>query len=166
MTAQFREILLYKGERLGMAENPLRPYLVSRIDIEFVSNSTACWRGYVGRWEVIDDKLYLVNLSANLGDEKVGIDYLFPGQTKVFADWYSGEIRIPTGKMLEYVHMGYASIFEKDLFLVFVNGQLVNQYEVDKREVYNKRMVEEAKQEQKNSIEQRKKRWWRRLFGK
>lgn len=159
MTAQFREILLYKGERLGMAENPLRPYLDSRIDIEFVSNSTACWRGYVGRWEVIDDKLYLVNLSANLGDEKVGIDYLFPGQTKVFADWYSGEIRIPTGKMQEYVHMGYASIFEKDLFLVFVNGQLVNQYEIDNREAYSKELTKTEREITKNRS------WWRKLLS-
>lgn len=162
MTAQFREILIYNGERLGMAANPLRPYLDSRKDIEFVSNSTACWRGYVGRWKIIDDKLFLVNLSANLGDEKVGLDYLFPGEKKVFADWYSGEIRIPTGEMIEYVHMGYASIFEKDIFLVFVNGQLVNQYEVDNREAYNKQTEERAKIEQENA---KNRSWWRKILG-
>jgi hypothetical protein len=35
---------------------------------------------------------------------------------------YSGTIRIPQGKQLEYVHMGYGSTFERDLFLDLERG--------------------------------------------
>ena len=36
MTAQAREILLYKGEEFGMAAQPLYQYLKARSDIKFV----------------------------------------------------------------------------------------------------------------------------------
>lgn len=49
--------------------------------------------------------------------KKVGIGYLFPDKKRVLAEWFSGEIRIPHGEMIEYVHQGYASLYEKELFL-------------------------------------------------
>ena len=89
----------------------------------------------MGKWKIKDDKLYLVNLKANLDYKtKVGLDYLFPGKKEVFAEWFTGEIRIPTGEMLTYVHMGYASVYEKDIFLQFENGRLINKRIVDNRE--------------------------------
>ena len=44
---------------------------------------------------------------------------------RVFAHWYSGTIRIPQGKQLQYVHMGYGSTFERDLFLEIERGVIV-----------------------------------------
>lgn len=48
-----------------------------------------------------------------------------------------GEIRIRQGEMLEYVHMGYESVFEKDLYLKFENGVLVDERVVDNRSKHN-----------------------------
>ena len=45
---------------------------------------------------------------------------------RVFAHWYSGTIRIPQGKQLEYVHMGYGSTFERDLLLDLERGVVKN----------------------------------------
>lgn len=54
------------------------------------------------------------------------LETVFPGYPdRVFAHWYSGEIRVPQGKLLEYVHGGFASTYEKDIFLIFKNGVLV-----------------------------------------
>ena len=64
------------------------------------------------------------------------MDYLFPGQEKVFADWYSGEIRVPQGKLLEYIHLGFASVYEKDLFLKIEAGQVVGKREIDNTAPY------------------------------
>ena len=51
---------------------------------------------------------------------------MFPGYPeRVFAHWYSGRIRVPRGKLLKYVHAGYASIYERDLLLDFERGVLV-----------------------------------------
>jgi hypothetical protein len=44
----------------------------------------------------------------------------------VFAHWYTGVISIPQGKVTQYVHMGYASRYERDLFLAVENGIVVD----------------------------------------
>lgn len=130
MTAQIGERLRYKGKVYEMATEPLEAYLQTRHDIAFIMHSTACWRGYYGKWKISYGKLYLIGLKAYLeGYEEVGLDYLFPNQKEVFANWFTGEIRIPQGALLEYIHIGYASIYERNLFLVFKDGILLDQYE-------------------------------------
>ena len=130
MTAQFREQLTYKGEQYSMATEPLSEYL-EKNNIEFVFSSTACWRGYIGSWSIENDRLYLTDLKATIENyEEVGIEYLFPDSQKVFDEWFSGEIRIPYGELLEYIHMGYDSIYEKELFLTIKDGVVVDQCEI------------------------------------
>ena len=63
--------------------------------------------------------------------EEITLQTLFPGQEKVFAYWVSGHIRVPEGEMLNYVHMGYDSVYEKNLFLNFQNGILTGKTLVD-----------------------------------
>ena len=41
---------------------------------------------------------------------------LFPGQSEVFASWVNGKLKIQSGELLEYVHMGYESVFEGDIY--------------------------------------------------
>ena len=140
MTAQLKEILLYKGEKVGMATEPLAPYLQNIKDVNFLSRSTACWRGYFGTWELRDKKLFIIALKACTDEYRnyeVDLNYLFPGKNEIFADWFSGEIRIPQGEMLQYVHMGYQSIFEKDLMLKFKKGVLIDERVIDKVEQMN-----------------------------
>ena len=40
----------------------------------FQAPSTALWRGYVGSWEIVDDRLYLVELERNSGKRDGGHD--------------------------------------------------------------------------------------------
>ena len=120
MTAQIGEKLTYEGREVSMCTNPLGDYFaLGGANPGFESNCTALWRGYVGSWEIVDGRLYLVGLNGTLksGDE-ASVATIFPGfAERVFAHWYSGTIRIPEGKLLEYVHMGYASTYERDLCL-------------------------------------------------
>lgn len=158
MTAQAHERLIFKGDEISMAAEPLNQYLQNRNDIKFTSPSTACWRGYYGQWEIKDNKLFLIELKAYVEEyREVGLNYLFPGQKEVFANWFNGEIRIPQGEMLEYVHMGYASMYESDLFLVFENGILVNQYEVDNEEEYQNRLKQREQEERERPAKEAKK---------
>jgi len=128
MTAQVTEVLHYKGEQLSMRTEPLSDYFAQMgLNPQFQRSSTACWRRYVGRWEILLDRLYLVGLSATYVDgTAVTLDSLFPGfEDRVFAHWYTGVINIPQGKMTQYVHMGYASRYERELFLAIENGIVV-----------------------------------------
>lgn len=129
MTAQIAETLHYQGEDLPMCTNPLGAYFaMGGFNPPFESNCTALWRGYVGRWEIVDGRLYLVELSGTLEDgTEASVATIFPDfPDRVFAHWYSGTIRIPQGKQLEYVHMGYGSTFERDLLLEVERGVLKN----------------------------------------
>ncbi len=128
MTAQIAERLLYQGETVSMCTTPLSSYFaMGGVAPEFESSCTALWRGYVGSWEIAESRLYLVGLSGLFEDEaQMSLATIFPEfPERVFAHWYSGTIRIPQGKLLEYVHMGYGSTYERDLFLDVERGVVV-----------------------------------------
>ena len=130
------ETIFIDGKKHYMASEPFEQYLLSiALAPEFYPPNTACWRGYTGTWKIEDDKLYLVNLNGYIKTpekEYQGIDmnYFFPDQKIVFADWFSGELRIPEGKMVQYIHMGYESLYEKDLILDITNGKVINRTEL------------------------------------
>jgi hypothetical protein len=57
--------------------------------------------------------------------EEASLATVFPDfPDRVFAHWYTGTVRIPQGKILQYVHMGYGSTFERDLMLEIERGVL------------------------------------------
>ena len=90
----------------------------------FQANCTALWRGYVGGWEIVAGRLYLVKLTGTLVDgSEACLETLFPGfSERVFAHWYTGTLRIPRGQRLLYRHSGYASVYERDEMLEFEQG--------------------------------------------
>lgn len=128
MTAQMHEIIRYKEENLSMASTPFDPYLKAK-DIQLTPPHTACWRGYFGKWEIKDNQLFLTELTAFLNEvgEEVDLNYFFPSQNEVFADWFTGTLRIPSGEELEYVHMGFESIYERNILLEIKDGILVGE---------------------------------------
>jgi len=133
MTAQAAEILHYKGRELALCAEPLDLYLENN-NIRFDSGtmSTACWRGYIGEWLIENRRLYLIGIT-DLDDRPIALSQIFPDNPKrVFAHWVTDELRCPEGKLLNYIHMGYASIHERDLFLEFRQGELIAE-----RLVYN-----------------------------
>ena len=85
-------------------------------------------RGYIGTWEIRNKKLYLASLVGFIeNNEQVDLNYLFPNKTEVFANWFSGDIRIPEGELLEKINLGYESVFEKDRILIFNEGILISE---------------------------------------
>ena len=142
MTAQMTEHLIYKGEKLSLCEEPLRNYLETiRKDFKFQAPSTALWRGYIGTWSIENGRLYLIKLRGFVSEseerEEVTLKDLFPDfPDGVFAHWYTGEMRCPKGGLIDYVHGGYASTYEQDLFI-----------NVEKGVVLSERVVENGKAE-------------------
>jgi hypothetical protein len=56
------------------------------------------------------------------------LDKLFPDQPQpVLAKWYSGILIMPRGKLVQYVHMGYESRFERYLIMDIQEGVVVKQ---------------------------------------
>ena len=139
-TAQRGDLLLLDGKKYTIFTNPLEPYLERHRDRlpETTVVSTGLWRGYVATWEVKDGHLLLVDV-AMLKSVKSGekdwstelssvMPQMFPGEKAVAADWFSGHIIIPNGKLVRYVHMGYASIYKRYIMLRVEKGVLIRKW--------------------------------------
>lgn len=141
MTAQVHENVIIDGEATTMTTCPPLPPGHPRIlfaeptemfrpkaGVPSVVFSTACWRGYIGTWELKDGRLYLSDLQGRcemIGDEPIP------------ADWVSGWISVPRGELLEYVHMGFESVYEEELRVRFEDG-----VEVERRIIVNGRKAD------------------------
>jgi hypothetical protein len=113
--------------------------------------NTACWRGYVGKWEIKDNKLFLVDITIHsLEKELSNIGYIFKENKEIFASWFTGQLVLPQGEMLEYVHAGYESVFEKELLLKIENGVFIESEIVDNREKPKAELSQDEKERVKD----------------
>ncbi len=133
-TAQQPDVIVIDEVSHPLNTNPLEPYLatLSERPKGLEARSTALWRGYVATWTLQAGKLWLQALGAE-HHEKIGKQYqrreidlwdvVFPDSpAPVAADWYTGALIIPDGKLVEYVHMGYGSTHERYIVIIIRNG--------------------------------------------
>ena len=133
MTAQVQEDLILNGKKTSMTFCPPLPEndpRIVEIPLEKIKGdgiilSTACWRQYIGTWEIKDGRFYLVGIKGKfkLAEDKA-----------LFADWFSGTLIVPEGKILEYVHMGFDSVFERETHIKIENGVVVDTVVIDNKE--------------------------------
>ena len=137
MTAQVHEKLILNGKKTSMnfcPPIPSDPNIVKLLSkeeyqkaydagkIEQITHSTACWRGYIGTWEIKDGKFYLKDLNGAVKLAKKG---------PIFASWFTGVLRVPQGEMLQYVHMGFATRYEKELRIKIEEGIVTDESVID-----------------------------------
>lgn len=138
-TAQFSELIrIDGGEEEALTALPLDPYLHVPTNYDLFKHQvrqdgycTALWRNYVGHWAIQNRQLYLTKLETGACSKEttkdISLTALFPNRSQpILADWYSGDLVLPQGKMLKYVHMGYASRYEKYLIVKVVEGKVVS----------------------------------------
>ena len=149
MTAQVSEALRLRGELLRMFTTPLDTLPPERRR-NFMPTHSANWRGYRCLWEIRDDCLWLVDIEGSICtaaadptalEQSCGGHHQRPCQVHearvsdfsggadgpVLADWYTGELKVPQGKFVEYIHMGFASRYERYLTLTIVDGRLTSE---------------------------------------
>lgn len=117
------------------------------------------WRGYIATWEIAAGKLWLRKVDVTYaketkedleqsvrretafpGEEEVPtrdhevrrnvIPRLFPDPRNVVASWYTGTLILPKGKMIEYVHMGYGSSYERYTVIWVRAGDVTRQIDL------------------------------------
>ncbi|MNI37768.1 hypothetical protein D3C73_918820 [compost metagenome] len=141
MTAQTPEEFIYKGKRYqGLYAEPLDQYLQTQ-NIEFQPIASNCWRGYSGLWVISDNKLFLTHFSGAIRiyqieknefspelcyeTKSISLNHLFPNQQNVFAEWFSGEIRLV--QRVKLTGEDYCdTVYKKVIHLTFERGILVN----------------------------------------
>lgn len=144
MTAQLRDTLEHAGNTMGMTSLPLSTYWRMNGSRQaddatnarhFADMGTFCWRRYTAQWRIEQEHLYLVQINATYKDgTPVALEDFFPGYPeRVFAHWFSGELRCPRGELLEYVHAGFASRYAETLVFTVERGVVKGQHCIDNR---------------------------------
>ncbi|MEN8123269.1 MAG: hypothetical protein ABFS35_23230, partial [Bacteroidota bacterium] len=100
LTAQYPDKIKYNGIEYSLNTNPLEPYFEKNPEKRPQSYSTALWRGYVGHFEIIENQLFVTDITIPSHytdpDGKTKIKSIsiykriFPENDKVKIDWYSG----------------------------------------------------------------------------
>ena len=125
MTTQAPERLRYNETEIALYGTPLCSYFAAGGPRpNFSRTSTMLWRGYVATWEILNNRLYLVDIKADVvGEGAATLETMFPGYPdRVFAHWYSGELRSSFGECLKRVNMGFGSTYAYDLLFDVVCG--------------------------------------------
>ncbi len=122
MTAQTAEHLIFQGDTLRLCTEPLSHLLNTQaLPTEIAPGGSLLWRGYCGTWAIEGDRLYLKRLETQNNElefEELPFESFFPGYLDgVFAHWFTGELRCPRGECMEFVNVGFSSVYEQDLFI-------------------------------------------------
>ena len=90
---QLPEIIYIDGLLHTLYTTPLLPWL-RQLDAspDFDRRTPQCERGYIGRWKIEDDTLWLTGLYAWRQGKYTGLSDLFGDHTEVAADWFSGPL--------------------------------------------------------------------------
>jgi hypothetical protein len=142
-TAQAPDLLLLRGTEYSILTNPLEPFLTmhpeKRPSSEIIS--TGSWRGYLATWAIQNGRFNLIKIEVlarkKTDDDSFDTEYVdatatvFPGQKTVFAEWFTGHVIIPSGKRVEYVHMGYGSTYKKYRLLRVERGVVMKEWRLN-----------------------------------
>jgi hypothetical protein len=126
LSAQIYDRIIYEGVNYQFAATPLEDYFTVNPDLRplFRTFDTSCMRGYVAQWEVRGSRLYLVGMEMKCKTEST-YESIFPDAGGgLLADWVSGGLSCPYGKIMKYDHAGFERKHDHELILSFANGVL------------------------------------------
>ena len=118
MTTQVKERIIIDREKYPLLNALSLPEDETKIKQKEgpISTRSSCWRGYVGTWEIKDDKLYLIDFSSGKYDVLVNLPIL--------ADWISGTAKVATGEVKASSSWDIET-YETETHLTFENGLVV-----------------------------------------
>lgn len=132
-TAQYPDKIYFEGKQYSLHSNPMEDYFEKYPDKKPKSGivSSALWRGYVATFEILDEELYLKDIEIMVSNPDKKYDYIFqsvieqvvPKGERLKIDWFTGLLVLPDGKLVNYVHMGYGSTYEKYVLLEIAAGE-------------------------------------------
>jgi hypothetical protein len=141
-TAQFPDTLFIEGKALDLFSQPLAALESSEPKTwralqrwRPAHDCSAAWFGFTAQWRIEDDRLLLIAIASDPCSDaprSVPLKRVFGrkrGASPVFAEWFTGVLRVPQGRLVEYIHAGFASRYERNLMLQIERGQVLRQWE-------------------------------------
>jgi hypothetical protein len=137
--AQTPEKLRFDGMEEQLMATPLESFWTEQNPKpeSLSQTSLACWRGYVGTWELIDKKLYLIKLERHEirpkdetfveHTEILPLEKIVGQEGPVPATWFSGVLRVARGEVITQVNAGFASVYDEDVYFIVEKGIITAQ---------------------------------------
>jgi hypothetical protein len=126
--------------------NPLEMYLTIHPDRRMHGDvrSSALWREYIATFRIDDNALYIVDVVVLKGNEKSNGEHetisesafkkTFGSEKPCKYEEYSGLLVIPTGELVQYIHMGYASLYSNYKIVFMKNGKVLKEENLSDKE--------------------------------
>ena len=144
-TAQYPDKIFYEGKEYMLHSNPMEAYFQKFPDKKPSGGiiSSALWRGYVATFEITDGVLRLKDIEIRVDKSgsksfdpewKSVIETIVPKGEVLKIDWFTGLLVLPHGEVVNYVHMGYGSTYEKYVLLEITKGILGRSKRFDYKE--------------------------------
>ncbi len=140
-TAQAPDYLLYQGKKYRLHVNPLEELFVENEGLrpETGITSSGNWRGYIATFSINKNSLVVSDITIENPDPNKKHSYLtesvisnvFPKEPDRKMDWFSGLLVVPLGERIGYVHLSYASQYERYLLIRIKNGLVKESDELD-----------------------------------
>jgi len=121
-TSQIPEQMVYERESFGMYSAPLDAYLGDPSTLprhlRDKPSPTDCHRGYIASWKIDSGRLYLLSIVLGYERDKeiplseIRTNWVSP----VFAEWFSGHIRLGRGDLV-MGGMGFSEIRSEEILL-------------------------------------------------
>lgn len=137
-TSQAPDVLKADGKTYSIFTNPLGPWLAAnpnklpKADVI----SSGLWRGYIATFAIRNDHLYVddVVIPKSVDEYRSVMKELFGDSEPHLAQWYTGRLIVPTGKLVNYVHMGYASTYSSYMVVTVVKGAIRDKQDMDQEQ--------------------------------
>ncbi len=122
-TIQQPDFIWHNGQKYKLSTYPLNAYLrlfpEKEVVVEHDAYSTNLWRGYIATFELVGDELFVKDVIVQLSSEELKekglyrknysyydgfksvLRVLFPEGTSLKADWYSGILVCPYGRIVK-----------------------------------------------------------------
>jgi len=132
-TPQISDEIILDGNKLQLVRSPFLALMKER-DIykdlhPFLKGGcTASILGFKAKWEIVENKLFLLSLVANPCSvpKEVPLSTFFQQENgPVFAYWYSGPLQIPSGPMIDME----LQRFESYIVLMVQRGKVISREE-------------------------------------
>lgn len=144
-TAQRPDYLIIENDTLKLHCNPLEGYFEKNpLPQDLRVFNSGLWRSYIAFFKIINNRLVVENLyqPQYLENEK-GEHYekLISIYNKVFGEnlnfdcnFYNGVLICPRGELIEYVHMGYSSVYENYSLFEIKEGNYIKEQHLTNQE--------------------------------
>jgi len=137
MSFQRSDTVYFGSERFTTQEYPFDQYIpqIPKGEMFRIELNSGNYKGYMAEWKIDDNKLYLTKLTIpkvleyveethlfKVVEQKYSMEYYFPNQKRVLADWFSGKTRLLSGERIINENNLYEDIRRNELVFDFENG--------------------------------------------